>query len=147
IVERYSAEVAASRGAVHQAAAVAVRSWFNPNLLTYWNTIPGLLAILTTLITLMVTALSVARERELGTFEQLLVSPLRPLEIVAGKTVPPLLIGLAEGALILAIGRFGYGVPFSGSLPLLFASMAAFLVSVIGVGLFVSSLSQTQQQA
>lgn len=147
IIDGYNLELAGSRGAPATEAAVAVRSWFNPNLLTHWNTIPGLLAILTTLITLMVTSLSVARERELGTFEQLLVSPLRPLEIVAGKTVPPLLIGLAEGALILLIGTLVYGVPFSGSLVLLFASMVAFLVSVIGVGLFVSSLSQTQQQA
>jgi len=134
VIDRYNAELAVSRGAVAPATAIAVRSWFNPNLLT-------------TLITLMVTALSVARERELGTFEQLLVSPLQPLEIVVGKTVPPLLIGLAEAALILAIGTLGYGVPFSGSLMLLFASMMAFLVSVIGVGLFVSALAQTQQQA
>ncbi len=147
VVDRYNAELAASRGTVAPATAIAVRSWFNPNLLTSWNTIPGLLVILSTLITLMVTALSVARERELGTFEQLLVSPLQPLEIVAGKTVPPLLIGLAEGVLILTIGTLGYGVPFSGSFLLLFASMVAFLVSVIGVGLFVSALAQTQQQA
>jgi ABC-2 type transport system permease protein len=147
VIDRYNAELAASRGNVVPATAIAVRSWFNPNLTTTWNTIPGLLVILTTLITLMVTALSVARERELGTFEQLLVSPLQPLEIVAGKTVPPLLIGMAQGALILTVGTLVYGVPFTGSSWLLFASMVAFLVSVIGVGLFVSSLSQTQQQA
>lgn len=147
VIDRYNAELAASRGAVAPAAAIAVRSWFNPNLLTTWNTVPGLLMVLTTLITLMVTALSVARERELGTFEQLLVSPLQPLEIVVGKTVPPLLIGLAEAALVLAIGTLGYKVPFSGSLMLLFASTVAFLASVIGVGLFISALAQTQQQA
>lgn len=147
VIDRYNAELAATGGSGVPASAVAVRSWFNPNLSTTWNTIPGLLMVLTTLITLMVTALSVARERELGTFEQLLVSPLQPLEIVVGKTVPPLLIGLAEAALILAVGTLGYGVPFSGSFGLLFASMVAFLVSVIGVGLFVSALSQTQQQA
>lgn len=147
VVDRYNAELAEARGTAAPTSAIVVRAWFNPNLLTTWNTIPGLLVILTTLITLMVAALSVARERELGTFEQLLVSPLQPLEIVVGKTVPPLLIGLSQGALIVTVGTLAYGVPFGGSPWLLFASMAAFLASVVGVGLFVSALAQTQQQA
>jgi len=89
----------------------------------------------------------VAREREMGTFEQLLVSPLHPLEILIGKALPALLIAMAEGGLIVLIGVTVLGVPLNGSLPLLFGSMAVFLLAIIGVGLFVSSLSMTQQQA
>jgi len=149
VIDAYNAELDEVRGTSGPgpASIVVVRSWFNPNLLTLWNTVPGLLAILSTLIALMVTALSVARERELGTFEQLLVSPLQPLEIIVGKSIPPLLIGLLEGAFILAMAVFVYRVPFTGSLPLLFAALAVYLSSIIGVGLFVSSLAVTQQQA
>jgi ABC-2 type transport system permease protein len=108
--------------------------------------VPGLVAILTTLMGLMVTALSVARERELGTFDQLLVSPLEPLEIIAGKTAPALIIGLAEGTVMLSVGVFVFRVPFQGSIALLYLGMTVYLAAVIGVGLFISSLAMTQQQ-
>ena len=149
VVDSYNAELDAARGSSGPAPAsvVVVRSWFNPNLLTLWNTVPSLLAILSTLIALMVTALSVARERELGTFEQLLVSPLQPIEIIVGKSIAPLLIGMLEGTFILAMAVLVYRVPFTGSLPLLFGALAVYLSSVIGVGLFISSLAVTQQQA
>jgi ABC-2 type transport system permease protein len=123
------------------------RVWFNPNLLSTWNSVPSLVAILTTMMGLVVTALSVARERELGTFEQLLVSPLEPIEIVAGKTLPALLIGLVEGTVMLSVGVFAFRIPFQGSLGLLYASMVVYLAAIIGVGLFISSLARTQQQA
>jgi len=123
------------------------RNWFNPNLDFRWYTLPSLVCILTTVIGLIVTGLSVAREREMGTFEQLLVSPLHPLEILVGKALPALLVAMIEGALIVLIGVSLLQVPFNGSLPLLFASMGVFLLAIIGVGLFVSSLSMTQQQA
>jgi len=123
------------------------RNWFNPNLDFRWYTVPSLVCILTTVIGLLVTGLSVAREREMGTFEQLLVSPLHPLEILIGKALPALLIAMVEGAFIVLFGVLALQVPFNGSLPLLFGSMAVFLMAIIGVGLFVSSLSMTQQQA
>ncbi|MDY0269308.1 ABC transporter permease [Trichloromonas sp.] len=123
------------------------RNWFNPNLDFRWYTVPSLVCILTTVVGLLVTSLSVAREREMGTFEQLLVSPLQPLEILIGKALPALLIAIVEGAFIVLVGVNVLGVPLNGSLPLLFASMAIFLLAIIGVGLFVSSLSMTQQQA
>jgi ABC-2 type transport system permease protein len=104
-------------------------------------------AILTTLLGLVVTAMSVARERELGTFEQLLVSPLRPFEIIVGKTVPALLIGLVEVTGMLLVGVFIFRVPFHGSIVLFYISMLVYLASVIGVVLFICSLSRTQQQA
>ncbi|HOP47278.1 MAG TPA: ABC transporter permease [Desulfobacteraceae bacterium] len=122
------------------------RNWFNPNLDYKWFTVPSLVVILSTLIALLVTAMSVAREREVGTFEQLLVSPLRPAEILLGKAGAALLIAMVEATGIILIGVYGFKIPFQGSLLLLYGSMAIFLLSIIGVGLFISSLSTTQQQ-
>ena len=99
------------------------------------------------LIALTVTGLSVARERELGTFDQLLVSPLRPIEILIGKTVPGIIIGLFEGSIIIFAAIWIFHIPFAGSFLLLYLSMFVFVLSIIGVGLFISSLSNTQQQA
>jgi ABC-2 type transport system permease protein len=147
IVDRFNRELTESRRGLRPPSLVVGRVWFNPNLLATWNSVPSLVAVLTTLMGLVVTALSVARERELGTFDQLLVSPLEPIEIVAGKTIPALLIGLAEGTLMLAVGVFAFRIPFQGSIPVLYASMAVYLVAVVGVGLFISSLARTQQQA
>jgi ABC-2 type transport system permease protein len=95
----------------------------------------------------MITALSVARERELGTFEQLLVSPLSPTEIVIGKTVPAMLIGLGEGTLAIAFARLYFLVPLTGSIGLFYVAMTVYLLAVVGIGLFISSLALTQQQA
>ncbi len=146
IINNYRDRLAAGAGQQSGVTLVA-RNWFNPNLDFRWYTVPSLVCILTTVIGLIVTGLSVAREREMGTFEQLLVSPLHPLEILAGKALPALLIAMLEGGLIVLIGVFLLQVPFNGSLPLLFGSMAVFLLAIIGVGLFVSSLAMTQQQA
>jgi ABC-2 type transport system permease protein len=147
IIDSYNRELAVVRRLPDPPSVVAARVWFNPNLETTWNTLPSLVVILTTMLGLVVTSLSVARERELGTFEQLLVSPLEPIEIVIGKTVPSLIIGLVEGSLMLLVGVVGFRVPFQGSLPLLYAAMVVYLAAVIGVGLFISSLARTQQQA
>ncbi len=106
-----------------------------------------MVAMLTALIGLIVTALSVARERELGTFEQLLVSPLQPMEILVGKAVPAILIGMGEGTIIMAVGVFILGVPFTGSLALLYTAMLFYIAAIVGVGLFISSFANTQQQA
>jgi ABC-2 type transport system permease protein len=147
IVERFNEELTQTRKVPPPASAVVARVWFNPNLDALWSTVPSLVAILAALEGLMVTALSVARERELGTFEQLLVSPLSPAEIVVGKTVPALLIGWGEGTLMVTVAVLVFRVPLTGSLALLYVSMTVFLFAVIGVGLFISSLARTQQQA
>lgn len=147
IVTGYDRELAADRSAPPPASTVVSRVWFNPNLDPTWSTVPGLVAILTTLMGVMVTGLSVARERELGTFEQLLVSPLSPAEIIVGKTVPALLIGLGEGTGMILVGTLVFGVPLHGSVGLLYLAMVVYLAAVIGVGMFVSSLAKTQQQA
>ena len=96
---------------------------------------------------LVVTTQTVARERELGTFDQLLVSPLIPIEILIGKIIPGIIVGMLEGAFMIAIGVFGYQVPFTGSLLLFFISQFFFVCAISGVGLFISSLCKTQQQA
>jgi ABC-2 type transport system permease protein len=147
ILDRYERELAAGRRGPPPPSVVVARVWFNPNLETTWNSVPSLVVILTTLMGLVVTALSVARERELGTFEQLLVSPLRPVEIIVGKTVPALLIGLVEATAMIGVGVWAFRVPLHGSVALLYASIGVYLAAVIGVGLFISSLARTQQQA
>lgn len=126
---------------------VAIRHWFNPNLTYRWYIVPGLSGILTTLIALIVTALSIARERELGTFDQLMVSPTTPTEIIVAKSVPALVIATALGLVMIGAGVFVFGIPFRGSFGLLLASLLLFVLSNIGIGLTLSAVSATQQQA
>ncbi len=130
-----------------QAPRLVVRAWFNPNLSSRWFIVPALVAILTFVIASVIAALSVARERELGTFEQLLMTPLRPLELLIGKTVPALIIGYVEGLVIAAAAVLIFGVPFRGAVTVLVVALAVFLLSIIGIGLMVSTLARTQQQA
>lgn len=123
------------------------RSWFNPNL-DYLNyNVPCLIAILSMFIAMTVTSLSVAREREMGTFDQLLVSPLQPWQILLGKMIPALIIATAEGTLIMLISILFFRIPFNGNFFLLYISLFFFIIAILGVGLFISSLAKTQQQA
>ena len=147
IVEAYNRERAETQGAAGPPARLVTRAWFNPNLESQWFIVPGLVAVLTLVVTLVVTGLSVARERELGTFEQLLVTPLRPAEIFVGKTVPALVIGLAEASFMIAAAMWWYEVPLRGSLALLYLGLLIYLLAAIGVGLMISSYAKTQQQA
>jgi ABC-2 type transport system permease protein len=123
-----------------------MRAWFNPTLSSRWFIVPGIVGLLTLVVTLVVTALSVAREREAGTFDQLLVTPLRPVEILIGKSLPGLLIGLIQGSLIILVAMFWFDIPLRGSLGALYLGLGLFLLSAIGVGLMISSLAITQQQ-
>ena len=147
IVQGLNADIAAAQGRPGPPSTLIGRSWFNPNLDYQWFTVPSLIGTIGLLLGISVTALSIAREKELGTFEQLLVSPLRPAEILFGKTVPSLLIGLFHGTIFLLIAIHAFGIPYTGSIWLLYGSLAVYLVSVIGIGLFISTLAQTQQQA
>jgi len=147
IVARFNVEWSATQGLVAQPTVLVARAWFNPNLFSQWAIVPGLVAILTLLVGLVVTTLSVARERELGTFEQLLVTPLTPVQIMAGKTAPALLIGMVEGTVILIAAIWAFDIPFTSSLALFYLALFVYLSAVIGVGLFISALVQTQQQA
>ena len=146
IVGQFNAQWSAEHGLPVAPAALETRAWFNPNLESRWFFLPGIIAILTLLLTMLVTALSVAREREQGTFDQLLVTPLRPVEILVGKALPGFVIGFAEASVITLIAVFWFGIPMLGSLATLYAALALFLLSSVGVGLMISSLAVTQQQ-
>jgi ABC-2 type transport system permease protein len=145
ILDGYLAEREPEGNAVP--AAMMVRHWFNPNLEFMWYTVPSLICILSTVISLLLTSLTVAREREMGTFEQLLVSPLQPIEILAGKALPALFLALCSASVLLGIAIFVFRIPFQGSLALLYGALTIFLLAIVGIGLFISSLSMTQQQA
>jgi ABC-2 type transport system permease protein len=128
-------------------ADVVIDNWFNPNLDYKWFMLPNLVGTLSLGVALMITALSVARERELGTFDQTLVSPATPLEIALGKLLPPLLVAVVQATLYLLIVTLLYGVPFRGNLLVFYAAVLSFAAACAGVGLFISSLVHTQQQA
>lgn len=126
---------------------IASRRWFNPNLLAHNAFMPCLICLLATTVGMIVSALSIAREREMGTFEQLLVSPATPLEIVLGKAISAVLLATLSVCLVTAIVILGFRVPFQGSLWVLLTTMLLYLTSVVSVGLMISALSTTQQQA
>jgi ABC-2 type transport system permease protein len=147
VVRQYNADLADRAQMPGPPATLVARNWFNANLDYMWFTVPNLIGMLTMVVALIVTALSVAREREMGTFDQLLVSPLSTREILAGKTIPAMLLGLAESVIIVAVAMLAFRIPCVGSLFVLFLSLLLFLFSVVGFGLFISSLCSTQQQA
>lgn len=129
------------------ATEIVDRSWYNANR-EYRNAmVPTLIGILSMTTVLMIVGMSVARERELGTFDQLLVSPLQPLEIVIGKAAPGVIVGFSQGVIITLIVIYGFGIPLTGSPVLLFAGLMVFLIAVIGIALFISSIAASQQQA
>ncbi|MBO0765467.1 MAG: ABC transporter permease [Hyphomicrobiaceae bacterium] len=145
IVRQFSEDFTQDRAGAP--SEIVDRSWYNPNREYRTAMVPTLIGILSMIMVLTVVGMSVARERELGTFEQLLVSPLQPLEIVVGKAVPGLIVGLAQGTVITLIVRYGFGIPMAGSPLALFTGLVVFLLAVIGVALFISSLVANQQQA
>jgi len=126
---------------------VEVRHWFNENLTYLWFIIPGMTGILVMFNTLVVTALSIAKEREQGTFDQLLVSPSSPLEIVIAKCVPAFVIAITQAALMISVSALIFDIPLAGSIPLLFLAVVLFIFSLVGIGLMLSSICETQQQA
>ena len=133
IVSEFNREWVHGAWPARAARTPVARAWFNPNLLSRWFIVPGIVALLTLVVAMVVTALSVAREREIGTFEQLLVTPLRPFEILIGKSSPPLVIGLVEGTVIIAVAVLWFGIPFVVSL-LCSSRPAAVLLSVSASG-------------
>jgi len=134
------------RGLPAPPAALETRAWFNPNLESRWFFLPGIIGILTLLVTMVITAMSVAREREQGTFDQLLVTPMRPVEILLGKALPGFIIGILEATAITLIAVLWFGIPLLGSLAALYLGLALFLLSAVGIGLMISALAVTQQQ-
>lgn len=147
IVAAFNSDWAQAQGANAPLLTVESRAWYNPNLETRWYFMPSMIASLAFLQTVMLTALSVAREREQGTFDQLLVTPLSPSEIMLGKAVPPIVIGLVQSTLVMLVTLFWFKVPMAGSLPTLYLGLIFFMVSSVGVGLVISALSANMQQA
>ncbi|SCC93752.1 ABC-2 type transporter [Thiomonas sp. X19] len=121
--------------------------WFNPGLEDRWFFIPGVIGSLTLLQVVSLTAFAIVREREVGTLEQIMVSPIRPIEFILGKTMPFFLIGLGDIALVSTIGIFWFKVPFIGDPLVMLAGATLFLLAVVGIGLLLSTFSKTQQQA
>jgi len=136
----------AARGGV-QGVSIVRRAWFNPNLESRWMILPAMIATLSMLQTLLLAALSVAREREQGPFDQLLVTPLTPLQILVGKAVPSIIVGLFQSTIVLLIVRFWFEVPMSGSVLLLYLGLLGFTGASVGIGMSISALSLNMQQA
>jgi ABC-2 type transport system permease protein len=122
-------------------------TWYNPELRTAVYVVPGLIGVILTMTMVMLTAMAIARERERGTLEQLIVSPVKPVELMLGKIVPFIVIGYVQMTLILLAGRVLFAVPLSGSLPMLYLLAFVFIAANLALGLFFSTLAQTQQQA
>lgn len=127
--------------------ALETRAWYNPNMESQWGMMPSLIASLSMLQTLMLSALSVAREREQGTFDQLLVTPYTPMQLLLGKAIPSIVIGLLQSTIILLIILFWFRIPMNGSLPLLYSGLLCFNIAAVGVGLSLSAVSVNMQQA
>jgi ABC-2 type transport system permease protein len=123
------------------------RAWYNPELKSVYYMIPGIISILLTIITMLLTGLAIVKEREIGTLDQLLVTPLSAWQIIAGKTLPFALLGFLEMGFAMAFGVLWFKVPIVGSLPLLAALAAVFIFTTLGLGIFISTLVDTQQQA
>ena len=121
-------------------------SWFNPNLITRWMFIPAMLSLLSLLQVIMLAGLSVAREREQGTFDQLLVTPISPLQILIGKAIPPIIIGLIQITFVLLVSLLWFRIPLSGSILALYVTLTIFLISCVGIGLSISAISDNMQQ-
>jgi ABC-2 type transport system permease protein len=123
------------------------RPWYNPDLRSRWFFVPGIIGSLTLVLVVTLTAFAVVREREIGTLEQIMVTPIRRSEFILGKTLPFFLIGLFDVSLIATVGTFWFEVPFRGDILVLFAGAILFLLCMLGVGLLISTVSSTQQQA
>ncbi len=153
ITQAYSREWSPPSGLDEAAAAqtapveLRTRAWFNPDLKSRYYNVPGVIAVVVLLISLLLTAMAIVREREIGTMEQLMVTPIRPLELILGKTLPFVLISFVDVLVVTAIGVSWFEVPIHGSLGLLLLGSGLYLMSTIGVGLFISTISHTQQQA
>lgn len=138
---------AAGRGGLEPPVVVESRAWFNPNLISRIAFVPGVVAIVVMLVGMMLTALAVVREKEMGTLEQIMVTPIKPFEFLLGKTVPFILIALGDVVLVTLFSIIWFDLPFRGSSLVLLIGTLTFLFSAVGLGLLISTVSSTQQQA
>ena len=151
IIARYALDrgiaTAAGDARAHAGVDFRMRAWYNPNLESQMYNVPAVMGNLVMMMSLLLTALAVVREREIGTLEQLMVSPLRPAELIIGKTVPGALVALIDMILITAISLWWFHVPFQGSFLLLGVASLLFIFTGLGSGLLISTVSATQQEA
>lgn len=155
IANDYAADLAAERADSQQPllydrlpqVALQTRAFYNPNVDGKWFFVPGVIGTLLLMMIVNLTAFAIVREREMGTLEQIMVTPIRSWEFILGKTIPAFLIGLAEAVLIGAVGVLWFRVPFAGSMAILLLGTVLFLLSAVALGLLLSTLSRTQQQA
>ena len=147
----YALDLARRTGRIGARAPVRVvmveRYWYNPNLNSRWFFVPGVIGTVTLITIVNLTAFAIVREREVGTLEQILVTPIRPVEFIIGKTLPFFLIGLIQVGLIAAVGMTWFSVPFKGNPLVLLLGTCLFLLSILGIGLLISTICKTQQQA
>ena len=150
IVLKYSTqiltELIGTRGTIGGVNA-EVRAWFNPSLRSRNFMVPGVLVLILLITTTNLTAMAIVREKEIGTLEQIMVTPIKPSELILGKLIPYTLIGLIDVCVVLLAMVLFFGIPVKGSVPLLFGLTGFFLFTSLGLGLFVSTISRTQQQA
>jgi ABC-2 type transport system permease protein len=149
LVSSYARELAAStgRGRATPLVRADVRVWFNPRLESRDFMIPGIVALLLLVITTNLSSMAIVREKEIGTLEQLNVTPLARWELIVGKLLPYAVIGMLDVLLVVGVAVFWFEIPVRGSVPLLLAMSLIYLLSTLGLGLFVSTISSTQQQA
>jgi ABC-2 type transport system permease protein len=124
-----------------------IRTWYNPNLDSQHFFVPGIVAFLIMLISLLLTSIAIIKEREAGTMEQLIVTPLKPIELIIGKTIPYVIIAIGQMVVVTLFAIYWFEIPLAGSPPALFLAVCLFLLSTLGIGLFISTVSKTQQQA
>ena len=145
ILDRLERAKAAGAGPVLVNAEVRV--WYNPELRSRNFMVPGVLGLILMIMTISLASMGLVREKEAGTMEQLIVTPIRPHQLIAGKLVPFVLIGLVDATFVILVARGWFGIPFRGSVALLYALSLAFMLNTLGIGLFISTISRTQQQA
>ncbi|HRQ38209.1 MAG TPA: ABC transporter permease [Chloroflexota bacterium] len=145
MVERLAARGLGS--ALQPPVEVRTQVWYNPDLVSAYYMIPGLIGIIVQFLATLLTATAIVREREQGTIEQLIVTPIQSLELVVGKVTPYVLIAFFDMVLILITGVLIFGVPINGSIPLLLALSSLFIITCLGIGIFISTLAHTQQEA
>jgi ABC-2 type transport system permease protein len=148
-MERLEQQLAPGRlpGITPEPVRLEARAWFNENLESRNFFVPGVIALIITILVMILTSMAIVREKEIGTMEQILVTPIRPLEFIVGKTIPFAAIGFFDMFMVLVVGILAFRIPFRGSLLLLVAGTAIYLLTILGVGLFISTISRTQQQA
>jgi ABC-2 type transport system permease protein len=150
ILASYSQSVLPSYASIRRGPGVVFpepRVWFNPDLKSVNFMVPGVVGLVLMIITMTLTSLGIVKEKEIGTLEQLLVTPIKPFELILGKLIPFIVIGFVDVLFVLAIARFWFEVPLTGSIPLLFGLSGLFILTTLGLGLFISTVAKSQQQA